>query len=140
MNPSPRAAIARISILLLLTCAVAFGWETSKNSGLQPVIGHVVKVKRVFAGRGGDSKEFTIRYSLQGKNYYLVTRRGILDSLGTLRGLQRGDSVPVAASPTAPHRAILDTLSGRYGGTLCFAVLAAVFGVSVAVLGLTGRV
>jgi hypothetical protein len=114
MNPSPRAAIARISILLLLTCAVALGWETSKNSGLQPVVGHVVKVKRVFAGRGGDGKEFTIRYSLQGKNFYLVTRRGILDSLGTLRGLQRGDSVP--------------------------AVLAAVFGVSVAVLGLTGRV
>ncbi len=139
MTPSPHAAIIRISILLLVTCALAFGWEASRNTGFLHVTGHVVQVKNVFSGRGGDNKEFTILYNLQGKDYYLVTRRGILDSLGALRDLQRGDSVPVAARSNPPHRAILDTLSGRYGITLCFLVLAAVFGVVVAVMRLTGR-
>lgn len=140
MNASPRAAILRLSILLLLSCAVAFGWEASRNAGLKHVTGYVVKVRRVPGGGGGDSEEFTIRYRLQGNDYYLVTRRGILDSLGALRNLQRGDTVPVAASSRPPHRAILDTLSGRYGITLCFLALAAIFAVAVATLVIRGRV
>lgn len=139
MKNSPRAVIIRLSILLLLSCIAAFAWEASRNSGLQPVTGHVVKVKQVFAGRGGDYEEFTIRYRLHGKDYYFVTRRGILDALGDLQDLQRGDSVPLAASTKPPYRAILDTFNGRYGITLCFLVLAGIFFVVVAASALTGR-
>jgi hypothetical protein len=124
----------------LITCAITFGWETSRDSRLQRVTGDVVKVENVFAGNGGDSKKFTIRYSMRGRDYYLVTRRGILDSLGALRGLQRGDRVPLAANPDPPHRAILDTLSGRYGITLCFVALAAIFFVAIVTAMATGRV
>ena len=135
MNASPRAVIARLSILLLAVCALSFGWEATKNSGLKRMSGCVVRVKRAFGGRAGDNREFTIRYRLKGKDYYLVTRRGILDSLGSLRGLQPGDNVPLAVSPNPPHSAVLDTLNGRYEITLCFALLAAVYGIVVFFLG-----
>ncbi len=137
MNASPRAATTRISILLLVLCAVSFGWEAYRNSGLLHLSGRVVEEGRALGGKGGDNKEFTIRYRVQGEDYSLISRRGILDQLGGLRGLQRGDIVPLAVSPAPPHRAILDTLSGRYGMTLCFVALSAVFFV-VAALVLSG--
>jgi hypothetical protein len=127
MNASPRAAITRISILLLVICAVAFGWERAKNAGLRRTTGQVVAVHQVLAGTGGDSKEFTIHYQWQKKDYQLVTRRGILDSLGSLRRLQRGDNVPLAVSPESPRQAVVDTITARYGVTLCLATLTAVF-------------
>lgn len=127
MNASPRAAISRISFLLLVICAVTFGWEKANNSDLQRTTGRVVAVRQVSAGKGGDGKEFTIHYQWQKKNYQLVTRRGILDSLGSLRGLQRGDDLPLAVSPESPHRAVVDTITGRYGVTLCFVALITVF-------------
>ena len=127
MNASPRAAITRLSFLLLVICAVSFGWEKANNSDLQRTTGQVVAVRQVFAGKGGDGKEFTIHYQWQKRDYQLVTRRGILDSLGSLRGLQRGANVPLAVSPESPHRAVVDTITGRYGVTLCFVALTGVF-------------
>jgi hypothetical protein len=105
----------------------AFAWEASNDARSRHVTGDVVKVEQVLAGKGGDSKEFTVRYTMQGKNYYLVARRGILDSLGSLRNLQRGDRVPLVVSAGPPVKAGFDTLSGRYPITLCFVALSAVF-------------
>lgn len=139
MNASPRAAIIRLSILLLVVCAGSFGWERANHSGLQPTTGEVIAVRQVFAGKGGDSKEFTIRYHWQNEDYRLVTRRGILDALGGLRGLRRGDTVPLALNPEAPHSAVLDTVTGRYGGTLCFVTLAVVYFLVVLVLAMKGK-
>jgi len=139
MGNSPRAVIARIAILLLVTCAASFAWETANNAGAQHVIGTVVHVRPVLAGRGGDNEEFTIRYRWHGQAHALVTRRGIVDALGSLRGLKMGDSMGLAVHPDAPDRAVLDTLSGRYGITLSFAVLSAVFAVAMAILAFTGR-
>jgi len=139
MNTIPRSAILRLSILLLATCAAAFAWEASTNAGSRHVTGCVVKVEHVFARKGGDSQAFTVRYNVQGKNYFLVSRRGIVDSLGSLRNLQRGDRVPLAVSATPPFKAVFDTLSGRFPITLCFVVLTAVFFVAAAIPMLTGR-
>jgi hypothetical protein len=127
MNTIPRAAKMRLLVLLLAACITAFVWEASKGAGSRHVTGYVVKVEQVLAGKGGDSKEFTVRYAVQGENYYLVTRRGILDSLGSLRNLQRGDLVPLVVSADPPFKAAFDTLSGRYSITLCFVTLSAVF-------------
>jgi len=139
MSNAPRAVVTRIAILLLLTCAGSFAWETANNAGAQHVIGKVVGVRQVLAGRGGDSKEFTIRYRWQGKAHDLVTRRGILDAFGTLSELKMGDSVGLAVRPDAPDRAMLDTVSGRYGITLSFAALTAIFVGALAFLAFTGR-
>ena len=126
--------MVRIAILLLATCAGAFAWEHARGAGLVHRTGEVVAVHHVLAGRGGDGEAFTIRYRLAGADHRFTTRRGILDHLGRLRGLAIGDPVPVAVDPKAPHHAVLDTVSGRYGLTLTFAALAAIFG---AVLGIT---
>ena len=139
MSNAPRAVITRIAILLLITCTASFAWETARNAGAQHVIGTVVHVRPVLAGRGGDNEEFTIRYRWHGQTHALVTRRGILDALGALRGLKTGDSVGLAVRPDAPDRAVLDTLSGRYGITLSFAVLSAVFAVAMTIMAFAGR-
>lgn len=127
MNTIPLAVKIRLSVLLLAACIAAFAWESCIHSGYRRVSGDVVKVEHVFAGKGGDSKAFTVRYTMRGKNYYFVSRRGILDSLGSLRNLRQGDRVPLAVSPTPPFKAVFDTLSGRYPITLCFLALTAVF-------------
>lgn len=133
MNTIPRGAKIRLSVLLIAACLTAFAWEASNNAGSRHVAGVVVKVENVLAGKGGDSKEFTVRYTMQGRNYYLVSRRGILDSLGSLRNLQRGDRVPLVVSAGPPFKAGFDTLSGRYPITLCFLALSAVFFAVVAI-------
>lgn len=125
MDPSPRAALTRVLVLLMLVVLVSFAWESWRNVGMHPATGEVVKVRQVVGSRGGDGEEFTIRYQAGGEDRYLITRRGILDSLGSLRNLGRGDSVPVEVNSAPPYRAEIDTLTGRYGVTLCFAVLAA---------------
>ena len=101
MNASPRAAAIRISILIVVLCAVSFGWEAYRNSGLLHLSGRVIGEGRVLGGKGGDNKEFTIRYRVQGEDFSFISRRGILDQLGGLRGLRRGDTVPLAVSPSA---------------------------------------
>lgn len=125
MDPSPRAALTRVLVLLLLVGLVSFGWQSWRNADMHPATGQVIKVRQTVGSRGGDSKEFTIRYHAGGEDRYLTTRRGILDSLGALRNLGRGDSVPLEVSAGPPYRAELGTFTGRYGTTLCFLVLAA---------------
>jgi len=139
MSNSPRAALTRIAFLLLLTCTASFIWESNRNAGLQHVEGQVVAVRHVLAGKGGDSKEFTIRYRWQGQTHDLVTRRGILDALGTLRELKTGDRVSLALRPSTPSQAILDTLSGRYPLTLSLVTLGSVFLAALAFMAMTGR-
>jgi len=139
MNPSMRNVVIRLSILLLVTFVITFAWEMSRNAGLKPVSGYVIKVENVFSSKGGDTKEFTIRYSFQGEKYYLVTRRGIIDSLSGLHDLKRGDSISLAVNPEKPDNALLNTFNSLYAITLCFVVLSAVFFVVIIVLALRGR-
>lgn len=138
MNQTIRNAVIRISVLLILICAVSFWWEASRNSSLQSLTGNVTRVRNVFSSKGGDTKEFTIRYIFKGKRYYLVTRRGIIDSIGGLRGLKRGDSVALAVDPDNPDNALLNTFNSLYAITLCFVTLSAVFFVVVIVLAIRG--
>lgn len=126
MNASPRAALRRITALLLVTCVLAFAWESWRDAGMRSTTGRVVAVRQVLSSGGGDSREFTIRYRAGGADHYLVTRRGVLDSLTGLRGLSRGDAVPLEVSDGAPWRAELGTLTGRYPMTICFGVLTSI--------------
>ncbi len=134
-----KAALIRIAILLLATCAGAFFWEHARTRGFVHRTGEVVAVHRVLAGRGGDGEAFTIRYRVGGASHQFTTRRGILDHLGALSGLARGDRVPVAADPDPPYHAVLDTVTGRYGLTLTFGALAVIFGGVLGILALRGR-
>jgi hypothetical protein len=127
MTTIPPTVKIRLSVLLLAACTAAFTWESFIHSGYRHVTGEVVKVEHVFAGKGGDSKAFTVRYAIRDENYYFVSRRGILDSLGSLRNLRQGDRVPIAVRPAPPFKAVFDTLSGRYPITLCFVALTVVF-------------
>jgi hypothetical protein len=139
MSNSPRAALARIFILLLVCCISAFAWEQHTVSGMQQITGTVISVKPVLAGKGGDHREFTIRYLWQGKAHVLITRRGIIDALGTLKNLSAGEHVALAIQPASPERAMLDTISNRYLLTLCFAILTIIFGTVVAIMVVKGR-
>lgn len=130
-NDRLRGAIFRITVLLLVSGIIAFGWEANRSTHARRLEGLVVRVQAVPAAGGGDNKAFTIRYAFQGRDHVVVVRRGILDALGRLGHLQRGDRVPLAVDPLSPQRAALDTFSTRYGVTLCFVVLGAIFSVVV---------
>lgn len=119
-----KTALIRMFILLLIVCAVAFAWEFSKNSNLQPATGRVI---------AHEYRDYTIRYSVLGKSYQFVTRRGLLDFLGDLKSLQLGDEVPVLVSSESPHKSVVNTLSGQYGITLTFATLMLLFAVVIAI-------
>jgi hypothetical protein len=138
-NSLLRGAIIRMTVLLLVSGTIAFGWEAFKNAEALRLEGLVVRVQAVPAGRGGDSQAFTIRYAFQGRDHVIVLRRGILDALGRLHHLQPGDRVPLAVDPQSPQRATLDTLSARYGVTLCFIVLGGIFALVAAAVGLRRR-
>jgi len=129
-----------MSVLLIAVSLVSLFWEASRDSGRVPSTGTVVKVRRGVGGNGGDGLVFTIRYRIDGERHYLVMRRGILDAFGTFAELSAGDSVPLEVRPTPPYSATVDTLTGRYGITLCFAALTLVFWTVVALVRFTGVV
>lgn len=118
MKASVRAAMRRIFFLLLIVCVAAFAWEKSRNSNLQPVAGQVI---------GTVYKGYTIGYQLQEQHYQFETRIGIFDSLGDLRSLSPGDKIPLLVNPASQHEPVINTLNGRYGITLSFAMLMLLF-------------
>ncbi len=134
-----RAALLRIAILLTVILVTSGVWEYRQSQNLRPVIGKVVNVEEVNPGRSGDNREFRIEYFAYAKKYILVTRRGILDSLGPFCCLAAGDSVPIAVDRSDPMRAILDSPSARYPYTLSFGLLTLIFLISMLVIAIKAR-
>ncbi len=129
----------RTAILLLVTCVGAFAWEHARTSGFVHRTGEVVAVHRVLAGRGGDGEAFTIRYRVGGASHQFTTRRGSLDHLGARAGWREATWCRWRWIPRRPQRAVLDTVTGRYGLTLTFGALAVIFGEREASSALRGR-
>ena len=131
-----------LRILILLTVVMAFAaiWEFSKNQWLSPVTGTVIEVRKVISGGKGDSREFVIEYLFNGERYVLVTRRGIIDSLGSFCCLTVGDPVPLATDRTEPSRAILDSLNARYPVTLMIGMLTLTFLLAMLMVAARSRV
>ena len=134
-----RAALLRIAVLLTVILVTSVVWEYRQSQNLRPVIGKVVNVEEVNPGRSGDNREFRIEYFAYAEKYILVTRRGILDSLGAFCCLAVGDSVPIAVNREDPMRAILDSPSARYPYTLSFGLLTLVFLISMLVIAIKAR-
>ena len=116
-NPM-RAAMLRILILLLLVCAGTFAWETSRNAGMQAVTGQVV---------GTVYKGYRISYQLQGQSYQFDRRFGIADRFAGVGPLRQGDAIPVLVDSQQRHAELINTTSGRYGMTMTFVSLLALF-------------
>lgn len=114
MKTSKSAAILRIFMLLLITCSAAFYWETSRNAEMQPVTGSV---------QGKIYKGYSIVYQMQGRSYQFETRFGIVDFLGDIGSLSRGNAIPLLADPEQRRTALINTWSGRYGITLTFVAM-----------------
>ncbi len=134
-----RFAVLRIAILLAVIMAVSVSWEYRQSKNLRPVIGTVINAEQVNPGGGGDNREFRIEYFAYGEKYILVTRRGLLDSLGPFCCLAVGDSVPIAVDRKDPMRAILDSFSARYPYTLSFGLLTLIFLASMLVIAIKVR-
>lgn len=126
-------------VLLTVATVVAFGCERAKWSGYRSVAGEVVGVARVFGGKGGDSREFTIHYRVDGDVRQLVTRRGIIDHFGGFRDLRKGDTVPVAVESHPQGDAVLDSINARYPITLSIGALLGIAAVTGMILVLSGR-
>ncbi|GMR15145.1 MAG: hypothetical protein BMS9Abin30_0766 [Gammaproteobacteria bacterium] len=134
-----RAALLRIAGLLTVVLTLSVVLEYRQSQNLISVSGKVVKVEEVNPGRSGDSREFRIEYFVYAEKYTLVTRRGILDSLGAFCCLAIGDSVPIAVDREDPLRAILDSTSARYPYTLSFGLLTLIYLISVLVIAAKAR-
>jgi len=134
-----RAALLRITVLLTVILTISVVWEYRQSQKLIPVSGKVVQVQQVNPGRSGDNREFRIEYFAYSEKYILVTRRGILDSLGAFCCLAVGDSVPLAVDRVDPMRAILDSPGARYPFTLSFGLLTLVFLISMLVIAMKAR-
>jgi len=135
----PRGAVIRALMLLILAWAGAGLWEYSQQRDYRGTEGEVGRVERVFAGRSGDDRAFTIRYGWQERIYRITTGRGVIDSLGAFRNLDRGDVVPLAVDPDRPSRAVLDTFNARYPITLSITAFAGIVFATGGLLVLTGR-
>ncbi|MCK9515535.1 MAG: hypothetical protein M0Q87_05715 [Ottowia sp.] len=115
MKHPPTAATVRILVFLAIVCAVAFGWETSRNAGLQPVTGTVMG----YAYMG-----YAIRHGAQDGMHHSELRIGLFDRMGPIGRLQAGDEIPLLARPEAPAAVMIDSLAGRHGISLsCFTLL-----------------
>lgn len=134
-----RAALLRIAVLLTVILTFSVVWEYRQSQDLISVDGTVVAVQAVNPGRSGDNREFRIEYFVYAEKYILVTRRGILDSLGAFCCLAVGDSVPIAVDRGDPMRAILDSPSARYPYTLSFGLLTLIFLISMLVVAIKAR-
>lgn len=134
-----RSALIRISALLTVIMIFAVVWEYRQNLNLIPGTGKVIQVKEVFVGRGGDNREFVIEYFIDGNQHLLVTRRGIIDSIGAFCCLSVGDTVPIAVDRETPFRTILDSFNARYAASLSFGALMLVFLISLVVIAIKGR-
>lgn len=130
MQASMRAAKIRIFILLLIVCASAYGWETSRNAQLQPVTGQVIGT--VYLG-------YKVAYQLQGNNYQFEQRIGLFDRFGGLAGLSPNAPIAVLAHPDKPHAALINTVNSRYGITLSFVGLLCIFVVAMLLVALRGN-
>lgn len=74
----PKSVFFRIKVLLVIVLLSSWVWEFSKSQNLTSSQGKVTEVKKIFAGRNGDSREFTIEYSIKSQRHVLVTRRGVV--------------------------------------------------------------
>ncbi len=134
-----RFALLRIAILLTVVMLLSVAWEYRQSLNLTSVGGKVVAVGNVFPGRSGDNREFRIEYFVYAEKYILVTRRGLLDSLGKFCCLAVGDLVTIAVDREDPMRAILDSPSARYPYTLSFGLLTLVFLITMLVIAIKAR-
>jgi len=134
-----RAAMLRITVLLTVVMTTSVVWEYRQSQNLRPVSGNVVSVEEVIPGGSGDSRESRIEYYAYGEKYILVTRRGLLDALGSFCCLTVGDSVPIAVDRDNPMRAILDSPSARYPYTLSFGLLSLLFLISMLAVAIKAR-
>jgi len=134
-----RSALFRISVLLTVILLFAVVWEYRQNLNLMPSDGKVIQVKEVFAGRGGDNREFVIEYFIDGDKHMLVTRRGIIDAFGAFCCLSVGDTVPIAVDRDTPFRTILDSFNARYSASISFGALTLFFLIFMVVVAIKGR-
>ena len=119
-NKIPKSVLFRIKILLSIVLLISLTWELSNSLNLTPMQGKVINVKKVFAGRSGDSREFTIEYFIDTNKHILITRRGIFDALGSFCCLNVGDNVAIAVNKDNPRKTILDSFNARYPLTISF--------------------
>lgn len=129
MDNYRRSAFIRIILVVTLGAAISLVWESSSTSGYKPVAGTVV-------ARG--YRDYVVCYELHNQSQKFVTRIGILDLLFHYQDFQPGGKVPVLASPTSPHQAVINTLNGRYRITLCFVGLLLIILTTIAVLIIKG--
>ena len=122
MKTISQAAYTRISVMLLAVCLGSLAWETSLNSDLVSITGEIVRSEYIYG-----KKVYTVRYSMDGNLQSTTSRIGILDLLRGMGRLRVGDRLPMAVSREPGGRSVPDTLTGRYGITLSFFVLAALF-------------
>lgn len=113
-----RAVMLRIFSLLVIVCAGSYAWESSRNADMQAVTGQVVGI--VYKG-------YRISYELQGQQYQFDTRFGIVDRMGEIGSLRQGDAIPVLVDSQQRHAELINTTSGRYGMTMTFVTLLALF-------------
>jgi len=131
--------LLRITVLLTVILTFSVVWEYRQSQNFRPAIGNVVSVDAAGPGGSGDSREFRIEYYAYGEKYILVTRRGLLDSLGPFCCLTVGDSVPIAVDRDNPMRAILDSPSARYPYTLSFGLLSLLFLIAMLAVAIKAR-
>ena len=140
MKQVPRARFLRVFTILFISLAIILGWEISKDLDRTVVEGEVVNVERVFGGRWGDNKKFTIQYSADGEKRVLTTSRGIYDHLVTYRKLQEGDKVILSVNTTNPDQASFNSINSRYPVSLAIGSLIIIFAVTVILLITRGRI
>jgi len=131
-----RAALLRIAVLLTVVMTLSVVWEYRQSQNLTVTSGIVGAGE---AADSGNRRSFRVEYFAYGEKYILVTRTGLLDSLGPFCCLNVGDSVPVAVDRENPMRAILDSPSARYPYTLSFGLLTLGFLVFILVLAIKAR-
>lgn len=124
MGISMAAAKVRIFIALLIVCAVAFGWEATRNANMQPVTGHVID--KVYRG-------YIIGYAVQAHSYQFETRVGTVDVIRGLGSLPLNAPVSLAVNPAQPHAARINSVNGRYGLTLTCVALLLLYAVAMAI-------
>ena len=134
-----RGALARCLVFALCATAVAAAWENFAGSGDARVTGEVVRVERVFGGKGGDNRAFTIRYEMDDSVHRITTSRGLLDYFGGMRDLSEGDELPLRVDSRQPGEAVPDTLNARFPITLCCGALVGIVAMTWGVLELRSR-